>query len=570
MHFFFFLQDDDGHLNLSRITTILPVENSLWVGTGDGYLIVYDLVMRHDNHLASQSASIRHNSAPCLSEGEPCGLDEAALREVRDRVKQLIQDWETADRRRKDWHQQKAGSKRHKKLHLDSGPDTSCGNSSSPVGLATVTETRGTLGRTKIERLSRCSPEEKPEAQPVRTLLNGCISDDDEGPRDNLHICEKANDELEENCKFTQRVIEVDLNHGTEGQCQGDMLDGGMPPHKKERFKGRGKDSRSTGLGKHILSAGTINPLHTLGDGDYSTLTDTIAPSEGHKRPNPTIHITPGAAAETDENIGGHLTIYVSNDTTNKSVSNGESVLAQVLKRAQEKHVLPPAESMVTGETTLTSGKETSFAQTLSPVAESAEEPEPEIRCHSNGHVMGVMKTFSHRQANLSIVMDDNVLQAPGLSPISECSESVSGGNSSPGYVSDTRPDNQSSSDSPWRCLSPASSLMSGSENNLSNLSNLSDSVSFHLHCDSQETEGEVRVPVAPSNSPDVPRADLLHPSQYEDVFTDGSTEKGWVRRGHTRSSSNASTEGLPSYELTLAAKIKISDKPIRCLVLTM
>ena len=39
-----FSQDDDGFLNLSRITTILPIENSVWVGTGDGNLIMFDVI----------------------------------------------------------------------------------------------------------------------------------------------------------------------------------------------------------------------------------------------------------------------------------------------------------------------------------------------------------------------------------------------------------------------------------------------------------------------------------------------------------------------------------------------
>ena len=39
-----FLQDDEGFLNLSRITTILPIENSVWVGTGDGNLIMFDVI----------------------------------------------------------------------------------------------------------------------------------------------------------------------------------------------------------------------------------------------------------------------------------------------------------------------------------------------------------------------------------------------------------------------------------------------------------------------------------------------------------------------------------------------
>ena len=50
-------QDDEVYFNRSRITSILPLDYSVWVGTGEGNLITYDVFTHQGSKTPSDSSS---------------------------------------------------------------------------------------------------------------------------------------------------------------------------------------------------------------------------------------------------------------------------------------------------------------------------------------------------------------------------------------------------------------------------------------------------------------------------------------------------------------------------------
>ena len=38
------LQEDDAYFNRARITSMLAIDNTIWVGTGEGNMIIYEVV----------------------------------------------------------------------------------------------------------------------------------------------------------------------------------------------------------------------------------------------------------------------------------------------------------------------------------------------------------------------------------------------------------------------------------------------------------------------------------------------------------------------------------------------
>lgn len=52
-----FLQDDEVYFNKARITCILPLDLSVWVGTGEGNLITYDVFTHPGSKTPSETSS---------------------------------------------------------------------------------------------------------------------------------------------------------------------------------------------------------------------------------------------------------------------------------------------------------------------------------------------------------------------------------------------------------------------------------------------------------------------------------------------------------------------------------
>ena len=93
MHCIFVFKEDDGYLNKCRITAILPYQNAIWIGTGDGNLIIFDVSERPpDLHRSSTSASpnnISQSGSPYFtSAGEPPSK-LSHLEDVEEKVQEL-------------------------------------------------------------------------------------------------------------------------------------------------------------------------------------------------------------------------------------------------------------------------------------------------------------------------------------------------------------------------------------------------------------------------------------------------------------------------------------------------
>lgn len=646
------IQEDDGCLNMSRVTAILPLEDAVWIGTGDGNLIMFDVITTRGMSNASSSVDsphvTRHNRTNSMEDMPADKIEQ----NVSDLHKSLEDKGHIKKRKDLPKLRSRSGSKPISRSESKSSDcdenkpandiemevDTTEGGSvtspdspkkdsykspASPRGKRMLSSHRGHKSSDNSEnkgcdeKQKNSSSKEDSPSQLKQQL--------DENANSKNANCDKVSAKLEDvspNIDLSMEtsqgedggfkhdnnnpnidICDIDFESVTVVGCMDyDGSEGLTSP--EDGLLGLGSESAS--MSQTDTSPSKLSSRECSGESD-DTMTSSLIEDEDSKH-TVMVEMIPSTKPNKPTDLAGQeLALRTKIDPL--MLQGNETILDQVFKKGHQIAAVP-IEGVIAKE----SSNLDSFSQVLSPINEGAEssvsevedtkEQQPESHIRIQGQAVKVQGQPNRVQGSLpndaiiamnrrlltpdfTLNLDPNcVKKVTLLSPISEGGE----GGVSPGTnLSVASATSSSTSSSPaYPTLQPTTA-----DNKPQQPAHES-----QIEFPSPETDFSPVIPQPPSNTPNMPKRHLEEMLQNGgsgwsslEESKDGSPGGGGERlnvpkheskptkrnsrHGHARSPSNTSLSSLPLEhpffcEMSLQAKIKISDKPIRCLIHTM
>ena len=416
---FLLFQEDDGPLNSQRITTILPVGDALWVGTGEGTLFIYD-VITSDGKAGSQSdlsiSDSTSSSKKDESDGSKKKLPKLKKCKTLDRMK-------TRSKTKKD--KDKESPKRRSSEKGDGKKEE---NESGENMLDVKRHTH----RRKSENIGLNDKDQTLLDEKRRASLAGdeaalalLITRASRIPKLRKDNGQRTLKEEQHDSSFEVLEAENSGENSPSGSGETKLTNGFHNGGKEDKSK-NGSNRTFTGRDSGYVE-GSEPEMQEQDIHSSKSSIDSIPMGNKtlQESDSPDKVVTQNGYCELDNNHNDESNRHVSNkvlqavsalktevdSVTEHSDSNihCKAILSEMMKNIQGRSVLPPVETAVTGEITLLPNKG-DLMKTLKEQANS-----PEIKVQAG--------TSKPNMLNINDV-DERYLQTSGLSPISEGFES--------------------------------------------------------------------------------------------------------------------------------------------------